>query len=162
NKKQTNYTRPVTNANGTISQTDVPAQSNTSNETLTSPGATGTNGIAGVGFNGNVGTGGTSNNQNYQKTTTNNTNALDQTNTDSDIPPGQVQKESVSVILDSSVNPDAAKWQPQIAAAAGINPARDGAQALQVYTVAFSQEAQKAAKAAQSGGASGGGNAMFD
>lgn len=160
-KKSTTYTRPVTNAAGTISPTDVPAQSNTSNETLTSPGATGTNGVAGVGFNGNIGTGGTSSNQNYQKTTTNNTNALDTTNTDSNIPPGAVQHETVSVLLDSAVNPNVATWKNQIAAAAGINPARDGATALQVTTVAFTQEAKNAAKSSSSSGG-GGGNAMFD
>jgi flagellar M-ring protein FliF len=161
NKKSTTYTRPATNAGGAISPTDVPAQSNTSSETLNSPGATGTNGVAGVGFNGNIGTGGTGTGQSYQKNTTNNTNALDTTNTNSDIPPGTVQRESVSVLLDSTVNPDLVKLRNQIAAAAGINPTRDGATALQVNTVAFTQEAQKAAKAANSGGG-GGSNAMFD
>jgi flagellar M-ring protein FliF len=66
------------------------------------------------------------------------------------------------VLIDSSVNPDVAKWQNQIAAAAGINPARDGATALQVYPVAFTQEAKNAAKSSGAAGGSGGGNAMFD
>ncbi len=160
-KKSTTYTRPTTDATGTISQTDVAAQTNNSSETLTQPGTGATNGVLGVGNTGANGTTGSSS-QNYQKTTTNQTNALDTTNTDSNIPPGQVQKESVSVLMDSAVNPNVATWKNQIAAAAGYNPARDGATALQVTTVAFTQEAKNAAKSASSSGGSGGGNAMFD
>lgn len=160
-KKSTTYTRPASNAAGAISTTDVPSQTNNSTETLTQPGTAATNGVLGVGNTGANGATGSSG-QNYNKTTTNQTNALDQTNTDSSIPPGNVQHESVSVLIDSSVNPDVAKWQNQIAAAAGINPARDGATALQVYPVAFTQEAKNAAKSSGAAGGSGGGNAMFD
>jgi flagellar M-ring protein FliF len=51
-------------------------------------------------------------------------------------------------------------WAPQISAAAGIQRARDGAQAVQVTAVAFDQNAQKAAQA-QLKSASGA-NPMFD
>jgi flagellar M-ring protein FliF len=51
------------------------------------------------------------------------------------------------VLLDSAVvHPGdiATVWQPNILAAAGINPTRDGANALKVTTVAFDKTAQKA------------------
>jgi flagellar M-ring protein FliF len=70
---------------------------------------------------------------------------------------------SVSVLLDSAVVTPAAvttTWAPQISAAAGIQTARDGAQAVQVTAVTFDQKAAKAAQA-QLNSASGS-NPMFD
>ena len=53
----------------------------------------------------------------------------------------------MSVLLDSAVVKPAdiaTIWQPSILAAAGIDPTRDGADALKVTTVAFDKTAQKA------------------
>ena len=97
------------------------------------------------------------------KTTNNDNNAVNSTVTNATIPPGTVKHLSVSVLLDSAVvkPTDVANiWQPNILAAAGIQPARDGANALKVTTVAFDKTAQKAAQAKLS--AASGSNPMFD
>ena len=81
------------------------------------------------------------------KTTNNDQNAVNSDQTHADIPPGTVKRLSVSVLLDSAVVKPAdiaTIWQPNILAAAGIDPTRDGANALKVTTVAFDKTAQKA------------------
>jgi flagellar M-ring protein FliF len=68
----------------------------------------------------------------------------------------------VSVILDEgAIRTDDlnTRWIPAISAAAGINTARDGAQALQVSFMPFSDEAKAAATIEP---AASGGNAIFD
>jgi flagellar M-ring protein FliF len=141
----------------------VPAlkQDNTT-ETLEQPGGASTNGVLGVGGTG-AGTAATSGPTNYRKTTTRQENGVNSTQITADTPPGAVKRLSVSAVLDSAVVPtdaDLTKWENQIQAAAGIVPDRDGADALQVTTVAFDQEAQEAARAKAASG--GGDNTMFD
>jgi flagellar M-ring protein FliF len=73
-------------------------------------------------------------------------NAVDSTVTNSDTPPGTLKRLSVSVLLDSAVVTPAqvaSVWRPSIQTAAGIDPARDGNNALKVITVAFSKTARK-------------------
>ncbi len=102
-------------------------------------------------------------NTNYLKKTSNDQNAVNSDQTDSTIPPGTVKRLSVSVLLDSAVvHPQdiANIWQPNILAAAGINPTRDGANALKVTTVAFDKTAQKAQQSQLA--AATGSNPLFD
>jgi flagellar M-ring protein FliF len=161
---KTTYTRPSTNGK-TPGTKDVPSQQNNTSEQLNSNGAAGSNGVLGPGNNG-TGTGSTSGPTNYKKDTTQQNNALDTTQITADTPPGTVKKLSVSVLLDNAkvTNPADVTgiWQPQIAAAAGIDPKRDGAiaQAVQVKTVAFDADVLKQTTAAAP--AAAGGNAMFD
>jgi flagellar M-ring protein FliF len=153
--KSTTYTTLAPNKN-------VPIQQNETSESLGGPGAGGTNGQLGI--NGTPGAAnGSTTPTSYLKTTTNNTNALNTTTTDSDIPPGVVKRLSVSVLLDNAVvkpNEVATIWQPSILAAAGIQPKRDGADALKVTTVAFDKTAQEAQQKQLA--AAGGSNAIFD
>jgi flagellar M-ring protein FliF len=82
----------------------------------------------------------------YEKSQTQHHNAVDSTVTNSDTPPGTLKRLSVSVLLDSAVVTPAqvaSIWRPSIQAAAGIDPKRDGNDALKVMTVAFSKNAQK-------------------
>ncbi len=155
------YKKPVANAN-------TPLVSNNSSEKL--GGATGgtvPNGQLGVpaGTGINTGTaGGTTTPTSYEKLTNNDTEAVDSTVTNATLPPGTVKRLSVSVLLDNSVvkPADVANiWQPEILAAAGINPTRDGANALKVTTIAFDKTAQKAAQG-QLAAASSSSNALFD
>ena len=153
----TMYDKPAGTGNATL-----PTSQNNTSENLTQPGAAGNQGILGVGTNGATATG-TAGNTNYTKTQTQQQNAVDSTQTNSDIPAGTLKRLSVSAVLDSTVVPTAAdvtKWTNQIQAAAGIDPARDGANALQVTTVAFDQKAAKAA--ADKLAAAPVGNPLFD
>jgi flagellar M-ring protein FliF len=82
----------------------------------------------------------------YEKTQTQQHNVADSTVTNSTSPPGALERLSVSVLLDRAVVTPAevaSIWRPSIAAAAGIDPKRDGNNALKVMTVAFSKSAQK-------------------
>lgn len=153
----TKWTRPVAG-------TDVPTQQNDSKETLSQTGAPSTNGQLGVGAGTGTAAGPTTPTTEYQKTTTQHTNAVNQVVTNADVPPGTVKHLSVSVLLDSAVvkpTDIATVWQPNILAAAGIQTARDGANALKVTTVAFDKTAQKAEQT-QLAAAASGSNAMFD
>ncbi len=151
----TNYTRPVKGADLALTQ-------NNSKEQLGAAGAAGSNGPLGV--NGGTGTAvGATTPTSYLKQSTVQNNALNSTVTNSDIPAGTVKHLSVSVLLDSAVVKSgdiATVWQPNILAAAGILPARDGANALKVTTVAFDKTAQQAAQK-QLASASGS-NPLFD
>jgi flagellar M-ring protein FliF len=144
---------------------DVPSEQQTTSEKLNQNGAAGTNGVLGPGNNG-TGTGSTGGPTSYTKDTSTSKNALDTQQITADTPPGTVKKLSVSVLLDDAKVPDknalTSVWQPQIAAAAGINTARDGAiaQAVQVTAVPFDADVLKQATAATP--AAAGGNAMFD
>jgi flagellar M-ring protein FliF len=147
--KKTTFTEPVTGKT-------VPLNTNDSKEQLGGTGAAATNGALGVpGNTTNPVAGGTTvpantPNTNYLKTTNNDNLAVNSDQTDSTTPPGTVKRLSVSVLLDSAVvHPQdiATIWQPNILAAAGINPTRDGANALKVTTVAFDKTAQKAQQA---------------
>ena len=160
NSTSTKYTPVVPGKN-------VPIQNNDSTEKLGGGGTAATNGQLGVGAgtNGNTATptGGNTTPTSYEKTTNNDNNALNTETTQSDIPPGAVKHLSVSVLLDNAVvKPQdvATIWQPSILAAAGIQTARDGANALKVTTVAFDKTAQKSAQTQLA--AAGGSNAMFD
>jgi flagellar M-ring protein FliF len=87
----------------------------------------------------------------YEKTQTQHHNAVDTTVTNAATPPGTLKRLSVSVLLDRAVVAPAdvaSVWQPSIAAAAGVDPKRDGNNALKVMTVAFSKSARKQAQAA--------------
>jgi flagellar M-ring protein FliF len=158
----TDYTRPVTGSN-------VPINENTSREALGASGAAAVNGALGLPGNAaNPVTGGTAvpggtTPTSYIKTTTNNANAVNSKVTNAVIPPGTVKRLSVSVLLDAAVvkpTDIANVWQPNILAAAGINPTRDGADALKVTTVAFDKTAQKAQETQLA--AAAGSNPMFD
>ncbi len=125
----------------------VPITQNDTSETLNSSGAAATNGQLGVGAGTGTTVGGSTTPTSYAKTSTQDQNAVDSTVTNSDIGPGTLKHLSVSVLLDSAVvkpSDVASIWQPQILAAAGIQPQRDGADALKVTTVAFDKTAQKA------------------
>ncbi len=152
----TNYSRPVPNTNLPLSQ-------NESTEALGQSGAGSTNGPLGVGATTGTTVAGSTTPTSYKKTTTQNTNAVNQVVTNADTPPGTLKKLSVSVLLDSSVvkPADVANiWEPNILAAAGIEPARDGPNALKVTTVAFDKSAQKAQQNQLA--AASGSNALFD
>ena len=140
----------------------VPITQNNTNETLNQAG-TGANGGP-LGLNGTPGAAtGTTPTTGYSKTSTQQSNAIDSTVTNSDIGPGTVKHLSVSVLLDNSVvkpSDIASIWQPNILAAAGIQPKRDGADALKVTTVAFDKTAQQAAQKQLS--AASGSNPLFD
>jgi flagellar M-ring protein FliF len=154
---KTSYNRPVANAN-------VPISEQTSKESLGASGNASTAGQLGLGASTGTTVAGSTTPTSYVKETTNNQNAVDQTQTVANIPPGAIKRLSVSVLLDSSVvkATDVANiWQPNILAAAGIDPTRDGANALKVTTVAFDKTAQKAEQS-QLAAAAGGSNAMFD
>jgi flagellar M-ring protein FliF len=161
-QKSTTFTEPVTGKT-------VPLNRNDSSESLGGNGTGATNGPLGVpGNTTNPVAGGTTVPANttpssYLKTTNNDNLAVNSQQTDSTIPPGTVKRLSVSVLLDSAVvHPQdiANVWQPNILAAAGINPTRDGANALKVTTVAFDKTAQKAQQAQLS--AATGSNPLFD
>jgi flagellar M-ring protein FliF len=82
----------------------------------------------------------------YEKTQTQHHNAVDSTVTNSATPPGTLKRLSVSVLLDRAVVTPAdvvSIWRPSIVAAAGIDPKRDGANALKVMTVPFSKAARQ-------------------
>jgi flagellar M-ring protein FliF len=152
----TNYSRPVTG-------TDVPTQQNDSKESLSQAAAAASNGQLGVGAGTGAPVGGTTPTTAYLKTTTQHVNAVNSVVTNADVPPGTVKHLSVSVLLDSSVvkpTDVATIWQPNILAAAGIQPARDGANALKVTTVAFDKTAQKAEQTQLA--AASGSNPIFD
>jgi flagellar M-ring protein FliF len=144
--KKTTFTEPVTGKT-------VPLSTNDSKEQLGGTAAVATNGALGApGNTTNPVAGGTTvpastPPTNYLKTTNTDNLAVNSDQTDSTIPPGTLRRLSVSVLLDSAVvHPGdiATVWQPNILAAAGINPTRDGANALKVTTVAFDKTAQKA------------------
>jgi flagellar M-ring protein FliF len=154
--KSTTYTNP---AGGT---SRLPVSETNKNTSLTEPAATSTNGVLGVGGTGTAATagGGT---RSFSESSTSQNNAVNSNTVNATTPPGAVKRMTVSVLLDSAVVTPAAvttTWAPQISAAAGIQTARDGAQAVQVTAVTFDQKAQKAAQA-QLNGASGS-NPMFD
>jgi flagellar M-ring protein FliF len=160
NSKSTTYTNPAGGTN------KLPLSEKNKNETLTEPagssGADGTLGVGGV-DSGNAATSGNGAQREWSSTESTSNNAVNSNTVDSVTPPGQVQRMSVSVLLDDAVvTPDAVSgtWLPQIAAAAGVQRQRDGAQAVQVTAIPFDQEAAKAAKAQLN--AAAGGNAMFD
>jgi flagellar M-ring protein FliF len=99
----------------------------------------------------------------YLKTTNNDSNAVNSQVTNATLPPGTVKRLSVSVLLDSAVvkpTDIATIWQPNILAAAGIDPTRDGVNALKVTTVAFDKSAQKAQQTQLA--AAAGSNPLFD
>jgi flagellar M-ring protein FliF len=153
----TKYTAPVASKS-------LPINSNNSSETFAGSGsAAGAGGQ--LGLNGTPGAGATSTTPttSYQKLTNADQNAVNSTVTNATIPPGTVKHLSVSVLLDNAVvkSGDVATiWQPTIAAAAGILPSRDGANALKVTTVPFDKTTQKAAQAQLS--AASGSNPLFD
>jgi flagellar M-ring protein FliF len=161
----TKWSRPVAG-------TDLPTQQNDSQESLNQSGdSAATNGQLGVG--GGTGTGigpgtgtavgATTPTTGYSKSTTQHVNAVNSVVTNAAAPPGALKRLSVSVLLDSAVvNPTdvATIWQPNILAAAGIQPDRDGADALNVTTVAFDKTAQKAEQTQLA--AATGSNAIFD
>lgn len=91
---------------------------------------------------------------NYSKTESQKDNALNTVEDTVHQAPGQLQRLSVAVLLDSKVVPSSQirKWKDQISAAAGIDPARKDV--IQVTTVAFDKQAQKAAAAQLSSAAS--------
>jgi flagellar M-ring protein FliF len=157
--------KSVVHTNPAQGTNTLPINSTQKSVSLTEPaGSSGANGQLGVG---GVDTGGTATNgagtRQYTENETKQNNAVNSTTTNAVTPPGEVQRMSVSVLLDEAVvTPDAVTntWLPQISAAAGIQPERDGAQAVQVTAIAFDQEAQKAAQAQLDAAASG--NAMFD
>jgi flagellar M-ring protein FliF len=146
----------------TRATTDIPLEQNNTTETLTQNGPDGTGGQLGVGNPDSRTTVGGAGPTNYNKTTTQQRNALDSTQITAETPPGTVRRMSVSVLLDRAVV-DAGSvtqtWIPQITAAAGILPNRDGANAVQVQSIDFNTEA---IKAAQPTPPAGGPNAMFD
>jgi len=152
----TKYTRPVTG-------TDVPTQQNDSKESLSQAGAASTNGQLGVGAGTGTPVGANTPTTAYIKTTTQHVNAVNSVVTNADIPPGAVKHLSVSVLLDSAVvkpTDISTIWQPSILAAAGIQPTRDGANALKVTTVAFDKTAQKAEQSQLAAATTS--NPMFD
>ncbi|HEV7526338.1 MAG TPA: flagellar basal-body MS-ring/collar protein FliF [Acidimicrobiia bacterium] len=132
-------------------------------ETLNQAGGAAPNGNLGIPNGTPTGTGTTTPTTGYSKTSSQSTNAVNNTTVNSVIPPGTVKHLSVSVLLDSSVVKAAdiaTIWQPQILAAAGIQPRRDGANALKVTTVAFDKTAQKAQQSQLA--AATGSNPLFD
>jgi flagellar M-ring protein FliF len=157
--------KSVVHTNPAQGTNTLPVNSTNKSVSLTEPaGSSGANGQLGVGGvdTGNTATSGGGTRQ-YTENETKQNNAINSTTTNAITPPGEVQRMSVSVLLDDAVvTPDAvtSTWLPQITAAAGIQPERDGDQAVQVTAVTFDQEAQKAAQAALNASASG--NAMFD
>jgi flagellar M-ring protein FliF len=87
----------------------------------------------------------------YEKSRTQQHNVVDSTVTNSLSPPGTLKRLSVSVLLDRAVVTPAdvaSIWRPSILAAAGIDPHRDGADALKVMTVPFSKAARQGQAAA--------------
>jgi flagellar M-ring protein FliF len=157
--KSTNFAKPNTPGS------TVPAvKESTKTETFQGPvAASAANGSLGVGGNQGAGTSAAAN-QSFSSTDTKKENALDSTVTDQVTPPGEVQKLSVSVLFDSGgehgVSPDQAQslWLPQIKAAVGYDEARDGANGVQVTSVAFDEKVTAGADAP----AAAGGNAIFD
>ncbi len=130
---------------------------------MNSSGAAATNGPLGVGAGTGTTVGSSTTPTSYAKTSTQNQNAVNSTVTNSDIGPGTLKHLSVSVLLDSAVvkpSDIASIWQPQILAAAGIQPQRDGTDALKVTTVAFDKTAQKAQQSQLS--AASASNPLFD
>ncbi len=155
--KKTTYT-PV-NPNKSV-----PITEQTSKESLGGSGTGSTNGQLGVAAGTGTTIAGSTTPTSYVKETVNNNNAVNTDQTESDIPAGAVKRLSVSVLLDNSVvkPADVANiWQPNILAAAGINPTRDGANALKVTTVAFDKAAQKDQQN-QLAAAASGSNPIFD
>ncbi|MDQ1462924.1 MAG: flagellar M-ring protein FliF [Actinomycetota bacterium] len=152
----TKYTEPVKNKT-------VPITQNNTAEQLSQGAGTGPNGNLGIPNGITPGTGTTTPTTQYQKTSTQQANAVNNIVTNSDIPPGTVKRLSVSVLLDNAVvhpNDIAQIWQPSILAAAGIDPKRDGANALKVTTVAFDKTAQKAQQTQLAAAATS--NPLFD
>jgi flagellar M-ring protein FliF len=158
----TNYTNPA--GNGTL-----PLKSNSDKTSLTEPAGNATQGIVGVGNNGNSTTG-NNGTRSYTEDKNAQDNAVNSNVTNSETPPGTLKKLSMSVVLDSAAaqNPEDAnsvaqlvsQWTPTIAAAAGIDPTRDGQNALQVTTTQFATDAIK--KANTPAGGSSGSNPLFD
>jgi len=155
-------TSTSTKYNEVVPNKTVPITQNNTAETLNANGAAGNNGQLGLNGTPNAATG-TTPTTGYSKTSTQQSNAVDSTTTNSDIPPGTVKRMSVSVLLDSAVvkaNDVSTIWQPNILAAAGIDPTRDGANALKVTTVQFDKTAQQAEQKQLA--AATGSNALFD
>ncbi len=161
--KHETKTQTVTRPAGAT--TDVPVKSSTSSETFTSNGSAGPGGQLGVGGTQNPTLGGSGGPSNYSKNTTTQENALDTSSDSSVTPPGTVKRLAVSVLLDQAVVKSPADvtniWQPQIANAAGVLASRDGANAVTVTAIPFTDEAKKATANATATPASGS-NAMFD
>jgi flagellar M-ring protein FliF len=155
--RDTRYTNP---GPGT---TPLPAKERTKTTNLTETGDDATRGPLGVPDDltgGTLVTG--QGNKTFTETETTRENAVNATVTDAVTPPGTVNRMSVSVVLDSAAIPaeQVATWEPQIANAAGIDTARDGANAVQVTSLPFTEEAKEATKP-DTGGAAGS-NALFD
>jgi flagellar M-ring protein FliF len=137
----------------------LPQQQSTASEKFTGGGG-GSNGVLGVtqGVPGAA----TSGNQNYTKTSNQANNALNQVWSDVQQAPGKIEHLSVAVLLDSSVvkPTDVSNWTNQIQAAVGYNKKRGDV--VTVSSVAFSEDAAKAAKAELKAGSSAGSNSMND
>jgi flagellar M-ring protein FliF len=135
----------------------IPQQVNDTSENFTG-GSGGTNGVLGVtqGVPGAA----TSGAQKYTKTSTQANNAFDQVYKDVQKAPGTIDRQSVAVLLDSSVvkPADVANWTKQIEAAVGYNKARGDV--VQVTAMPFSADAAKAAKAELKAGQSTSSNSM--
>jgi flagellar M-ring protein FliF len=116
----------------------------------------------GLGVGGDQGAGAaTSGDQSFNSSETTRKNAFDETVTEADVPPGEVQRLSVSVLFDEAAVSAAdaqGVWLPQIQTAVGWEPERDGEEAVRVNAVTF-DETVKAGAAVP---AATGGNAMFD
>jgi len=157
-------TSVITNYGEVAKGKSVPISQNNSTETFGGSGsAANPNGQLGLNGTPNAATGATTPTTEYNKTTTQQQNAVNSTVTNADTPPGTLKRLSVSVLLDSAVvkpTDIASIWQPSILAAAGIDPKRDGANALKVTTVAFDKSAQKADQAQLA--AASAGNPLFD
>jgi flagellar M-ring protein FliF len=159
-RKETNTTHTNPVATGTL-----PEEERIKSTDFTGNGAGATNGRLGVGNdpNGTGNAAGGTGTQTLSEIDETRKNAIDTSVVTAETPPGEVQRLSVSVLLDSGVVADPAevssKWVPAITNAAGIDPTRDGNQALQVQTVAFNEEAKAAATAEL---APSGANPLFD
>lgn len=161
--KSTSHNINYTNPNATGAPPAI--QSSSKNTTLTQNGGNSTQGPLGVGNVTATPVAG-SGTSNYKETDNTVNNAINSSVTDATTPPGTLKRLSVSVLLDNSktnVTPaDVTNiWQPQIANAAGILASRDGANAVQVTAIPFTDDAKKAAAAATTTPASAS-NPMFD
>ena len=103
-------------------------------------------------------------NRNYSETKNAQDNAVNSNTVQSQTPPGQLKPLSVSVLLDSAVvkPTDVAQWTSQIQAAAGIDPKRDGANALQGDDRRLRHQTAIEAAQTPAGGSSSGSNPIFD
>lgn len=152
----TNFAKPATPG------TEIPAlKEKSKTESFTGEGADDqANGGLGVGADQGAGAA-TSGDQSFNSTETTRENAFDTTVTDATVPPGEVQRLSVSVLFDEAVVSAAdaqGVWLPQIQTAVGWEPERDGEEAVRVNAVTF-DETVKAGAAVP---AAAGGNAIFD